>query len=265
MDALSTAEPYRAAAPRGQAVADPLAVHPGLWRAHQLGRQSEPVLPSRHAGLDAELPGGGWPLRALTELLLPHPGVGEIRLVAPALAAVQAEQGWVMVFDAPAQVSAWALAGLGLRAQQCLLIQSESPSRAVQTLWALEQALKSGHVGAVLAWLPPRLDAQHLRRLQLAAHQHEGPAFVFRELSAAHNPSPAPLRLALHPAGVDALSIQVLKRRGAVLAQPLTLDLPPVLSSLARRRALPRNLAGGRGLHASLGQPMAAATFVHSA
>ena len=49
------------------------------------------------------------------------------------------------------------------------------------SLWALEQALKSGHVGAVVAWLPPRLRAERLRRLQLAAHSHDGPAFVMRE------------------------------------------------------------------------------------
>ena len=51
---------------------------------------------SGFAALDAELPGGGWPRRVLSELLLPHPGVGEIRLLAPALVAVAAEPpgGW---------------------------------------------------------------------------------------------------------------------------------------------------------------------------
>jgi protein ImuA len=34
-----------------------------------------------------QLPGGGWPQGVVTELLLPHPGVGELRLLAPALAA----------------------------------------------------------------------------------------------------------------------------------------------------------------------------------
>ena len=32
------------------------------------------------------------------------------------------------------------------------------------SLWAFEQALKSGHVGGVLAWLPARLRADRLRR-----------------------------------------------------------------------------------------------------
>ena len=51
-------------------------------------------------------------------------------------------------------------------------------------LWALEQALKSGHVGAVLAWLPAPVKADALRRLQLAAQAHDGPAFIFREIDA---------------------------------------------------------------------------------
>ncbi|MDP3082599.1 MAG: hypothetical protein Q8N44_02745, partial [Rubrivivax sp.] len=61
-------------------------LHPALWRAHQVGRQPTATRPTGFAALDAELPGGGWPAGMLSELLLPHPGVGEIRLLAPALA-----------------------------------------------------------------------------------------------------------------------------------------------------------------------------------
>ena len=105
-------------------------------------------------------------------------------------------------------------------------------------LWALEQVLKSGHVGAVLAWLPPRLRAERLRRLQLAAHAHDGPAFVLREMSAAQRPTAAPLRLALRPSGADVLAVRLLKRRGPPLEAPLKLELPPVLGESARQRAI---------------------------
>ena len=87
------------------------------------------------------------------------------------------------------------------------------------SLWALEQALKSGHVGAVLAWLPPRLRAERLRRLQLAAHAHDGPAFVLREWPARERPTAAPLRLALRRGGADRLAVRLLKRRGPPLAR----------------------------------------------
>ena len=234
MDAVSPAFPR--ACPREPI--SPEALHPALWLGHQLGRHVDAAVPSGFAVLDAQLPGGGWPRRVLTELLLPHPGVGEIRLLCRCLAATQQAGRLVMLFDPPADLSAWALARLGLDVEQLLVISTRA--RVIpgsDTLWALEQALKSGHVGAVLAWLPPRLRAERLRRLQLAAQAHDGPAFVLRESAAAQRPTAAPLRLALRPAGADVLAVRVLKRRGPPLDTPVQIDLPPVLSGAAQRRS----------------------------
>jgi protein ImuA len=233
------------------------------------------VLASGFAELDAQLPGGGWPAGVLTELLLPHAGVGELRLLAPVLAR-QGAQHSLMWFDPPAAPCAWALAALGIDVRQLVVVHSRqvrkgwvgqrsqavppaSPewdardpgNRAVarellpaaDILWALEHALKSGHLGAVLAWLPARLPADALRRLQLAAQAHAGPAFLLRAVQARSQPSAAPLRLLLASAGPDALRVTLLKRRGPPLAQPLTLALPPVLSAPARARALAGRVA----------------------
>jgi protein ImuA len=244
------ASPQRADAPRAPAAApaSPLApedLHPALWRAHQLGRLREATLPTGFAALDAELPGGGWPKRVLTELLLPHAGVGEMRLLAPALAALAGAQRSVMLFDPPAAPCAWALAQLGVDAQPLLVVHGREGTRGAalrhllagaDVLWALEQALASGHVGAVLAWLPERLRADALRRLQLAAQAHDGPVFLFRAIAARLRPSAAPLRLALHAAGADLLSVHVLKRRGPAAARPLVLELAPVLPEAVRAR-----------------------------
>jgi protein ImuA len=54
----------------------PESLHPTLWLGHQLARHGDAAVASGFAALDAQLPGAGWPRRALTELLLPHPGVG---------------------------------------------------------------------------------------------------------------------------------------------------------------------------------------------
>ena len=221
----------------------PEALHPALWLAHQVGRHAESAVPSGFAALDAQLPGGGWPRRALTELLLPHPGVGEIRLLSASLVATQQAGRLVMLFDPPAALSASALGQLGFDVSQLLVINTRCRVIAgSDSLWALEQALKSGHVGAVLAWLPPRLRAERLRRLQLAAHAHDGPAFVLREMSADQRPTAAPLRLALRASGADTLAVRVLKRRGPPLSAPVRLALPPVLSGVALQRA--RAVAG---------------------
>jgi len=214
-----------------------------------MGVQREATVASGFAELDAVLPGGGWPSRVLTELLLPHAGLGEVRLLAPALAAVQQLQRSVILFDPPALPFAWAWAACGLDVQQLFVVHSRAaasgrsngPLLAADVLWALEQALKSGHVGAVLAWLPARLPADALRRLQLAAQGHDGPAFLLRDEAARHKPSPAPLRLLLRAAAPDTVRVQLLKRRGPPLMQALALVLPPVLcaatAALERARA----------------------------
>ena len=159
-----------------------------------------------------------------------------------------------MLFDPPAALCGSALVQLGVDAQQLLVVHGREGARAAaglrrllpsaDLLWALEQALKSGHVGAVLAWLPQRLKADALRRLQLAAQSHDGPAFLFREVDARVKPSAAPLRLLLQGAGIDRLSVRVLKRRGPPLARPLMLALPPILSERLRARARGESDAG---------------------
>lgn len=243
-------------------------LHPALWRAHQVGGQRGGGLASGFAELDAELPGHGWPARALTELLLPHPGIGELRLLAPALATVQRGGRHVMLVDPPAMPCGWTLAALGLDLRLLVLVRGPGGARTdvrtntrtdtpTGTLWALEQALKCGHLGAVLGWLPPRVRPESLRRLQLAAQAHDGPAFLLREASAQSRPSAAPLRLLLAPGGPDELLLGIVKRRGPPLAQPLALALMPVLPASARARAL-RSAAvpAGQAGHAA---PLAAA------
>ena len=118
-------------------------LHPALWRAHQLGRGREAVQASGYSALDAELPGGGWPQRAITELLLSRPGWGEIRLLAPALARVGAAGRGVLLLGPPAEPCAEALAQLGLDLSRCVVIRGDD------LLWPLEQP--------VLLSLPPVL------------------------------------------------------------------------------------------------------------
>jgi protein ImuA len=241
------------------ALSEPETLHPALWRAHRLGPARAPVFGTGFAALDAELPGGGWPARALTELLLPHAGVGELRLLAPALAALQGQERSLIWFDPPAEPCAWALEALGLRTRQLVVVRSRAPLKgrareilpAADTLWALEQALLSGHVGAVLAWLPARLPGDALRRLQLAAQAHDGAAFLLRDEAAHQRPSVAPLRLLLASAAPDVLRVRLLKRRGPPLVRPLDVALAPVLAA----PALARSRAGRRALPAAVPAP----------
>ena len=60
---------------------------PGVWSGAQWqhGAQVQ-ALSTGHAALDTQLPGGGWPLGAMSEILLPEHGLGPWTLLAPALA-----------------------------------------------------------------------------------------------------------------------------------------------------------------------------------
>ena len=71
--------------------------HPSrLVARHPAGARGG-ALPTGHAALSAELPDGGWPMGSLVELLSPHPGVGEIRLLRPALSQLETRRPIALV------------------------------------------------------------------------------------------------------------------------------------------------------------------------
>lgn len=197
-----------------------------VWRAHQLGcAGAARGVPSQFAALDAQLPDAGWPLGALTELLAESFGIGELRLLMPALAQITRAGKPVMWIAPPALPYAPALADAGVALEHLLLVQPESER---DRWWATEQALKSGSVGAVLAWLPEQrrpATSDRLRRLQLAAAGSDGLCFVFRPAAARAQASPAPLRIVLAAAQGGRLSLALIKRRGPPRAAPIVLDL----------------------------------------
>lgn len=177
-----------------------------LWKGRALGRASS-TQPTGHAALDALLPGGGWPDAALSEVLLPAAGVGELQVLWPTLARLSAA-GERVALVAPPHIPfppAWLAAGVDLRG----LVLVQASGRDV--LWAAEQCLRSGSCGAVLCW-PGAVDDRALRRLQVAAETGQTLAFAYRASHDAFNPSPAALRLLLEAPG----RVRVLKCRGGV-------------------------------------------------
>lgn len=220
-------------------------VRPDLWRADALARLGGAALPTGHAALDAELPGGGWPAAGLVELLQPPRPLGachDWRLLLPALGPlVDGSSGTLALVGAPDALAPFApaLAAQGLAPGRLLWVRAEA---ARERLWATEQALRCADVPAVLAWLP-QARVELLRRLHLAAIEHGKPLFAFRPAAAQRQASPAPLRLLLD--GSDALQVQVFKRRGPPMAAPVALAAhAPPLAALARRRALRQPTAG---------------------
>ncbi len=210
---------------------------PGVWRANALAHdQQERCASSGFAALDRELPGGGWPQGRLIELLVDHPGIGELSLLQPALAAATkrgASCAWVLPCERhpaaePAALPyAPALAQAGLDPADHIFIRPDSPR---ESHWALEQCLRSGQLGAVLGWIPdtqgPDAGFHALRRLHLLAQRSRTLVFILRSPHNARTPSPAALRIRLRD-DAGRLSACILKRRGQPLLDPVLLPVHP--------------------------------------
>ncbi len=195
---------------------DKLLENPRLWRGSSQG-QGTSGLASGYDVLDRHLPGGGWPQHALTEILVEHYGVGELRLLMPALArlcaegdsADLAESRWIAWIAPPLQPYPPALQQWGIDLSRMLIVRPKSDS---DMLWCAEQALSSGTCAAVMLW-PAVLDDQASRRLQLAAEKGGSWAIAFRPLAARSEASAAALRIELQ-SGQTGMRLSILKNRG---------------------------------------------------
>lgn len=178
-----------------------------IWR----GRAIAPV-GARSTGfpaLDRLLPGHGWPVGALTELLTGCEGIGELSLPLPALRQLCA-QDYPIAFIAPPHIPyAPALKRAGLPLSRLLWIDAASEADAH---WAAEQILREGGAGAILLWSETRAE-RALRRLQLAAEKGQALAFVYRSPDCRAQASTAALRLVLTGSSTG-LAIEVIKARG---------------------------------------------------
>lgn len=248
--------PHPPATAPGRSPLDDVRLQGRLWRGSSLVASADPTLPSGFAALDAELPGGGWSLRAVTELLTPQPGVLEWRLLAPALRGWWAGQALpppatapsrrfrpatatlrpLLLINPPHRPHLPGLQALGLPPSALIWVAAATPA---QQLWAAEQAIKSRV--AVLAWLPEARPEQ-IRRLQVGALSSEAPAFLVRPERVDQQSSAAPLRLVVKPGEGWTLDVHLLKRRGPAHEGWLTLPavpgaIEPLLTAARRRPA----------------------------
>ncbi len=159
--------------------------------------------------LDRYLPGGGWPLGALVEILVERDEPGCLWLILPALAELSRRQQWVALIAPPLVPYAPALAGRGVDIGKILLVH---PRRRTDGLWAVEEALASPTCSSVVFWLAGP-DDKAARRLQLAAERGGTLGFCFRPVHHADRRSTAAVRIRAVPAD-DGASLDILKVRG---------------------------------------------------
>jgi cell division inhibitor SulA/protein ImuA len=181
--------------------------NPGIWVAGNAAGVEHKTIPTGFSSLDDKL-GGGWPLGALTEILLDGQGIGELRCLMPALARLtrHPESLWLTDSGQQSAVVPWvtwvapphipyppALAQHDVDVARLLLVRTGKP---IDALWAMEQALRSRACIAALGWFN-QVDDRMLRRLQLAAEAGNSWAVVFRSSRYLQQHSPAVLRIQL--------------------------------------------------------------------
>jgi hypothetical protein len=226
--------------------------HP-IWRGSVPAAISQTV-PTGYAELGRALPGGGWPVGGLTEVLGLQEGIGELQLVLPALAKLTSAGKRVVWLAPPHLPYAPALAAAGVDLVHLVVVRA--PGRR-DALWAAEQVLRAGPCHALIGWFR-HARYEELRRLAVAAEASRAFVALFRPREAAREPSPACLRLELEPAG-EQLSVTILKRRGAPVAAPL--HLPVRMSQFGPvhalgRPAIPRSAVQDTRASRRLGLPV---------
>ncbi|MGH8547683.1 MAG: translesion DNA synthesis-associated protein ImuA [Methylococcales bacterium] len=204
---------------------------PYLWRGDCTAGAAFSGIPSGYPELDRVLPGKGWPRGAVIELALEAVGIGELRLMLPAIRTLIAGRRFIVMIDTPYRPYAPALSGSGLDLDALYLVAPESPEDA---WWAAEKALLNPFCGMVLLWSGTVHRKNHgllkdtvIRRLQVAAQASHAILVVYRiagrDRTERQNPWAA-LRLGLGSRD-GALVIDVLKARGSSRLTRVRLNL----------------------------------------
>ncbi len=217
-----------------------------VWRSRDLLRHRHGVIDTGFAELNAAIALGGWPLGATTELGLSDVGIGELRLLMPALqsllstgyagpdpaharSSVHTSTGlptpYCLWIAPPHQPYAPALLKLGLPIAQIVVVQTRS---LADTLWAAEQALLSDTCAAVFTWTGRHnLTQRDTRRLQLAAEKAQVWHVLFRHGEQLQQTSAASLRMHLRTKEDSQLHLHIVKQPQGWAGQECSVSLPP--------------------------------------
>lgn len=203
-----------------------------IWNASRSERQQPKSIASSYPEFDQRL--DGWPESGLVELQIPTVGIGEVRLILPALQQLAQQEA------THTKLQVW------LTEQMQLMPQALDAAFAMNTvviehldykqiLWALETLLSSGVCSAVVCWLPYLKPAQ-AKRLQVLAKDSNTLVFCLRDLGAnlgqgasansGMYDSALAISLRIRLSATDSgLNVDVLKRQNALPISPFELRL----------------------------------------
>lgn len=201
-------------------------LHKSKHSTNQHATKNTRTVSTGYKQLDQQLHHGGWPLTTTTELGLSDAGIGELRLLMPALRELQQSlQNNIVWIAPPFMPFAPALAKEKIDVSRLTIVQTNSMQ---DTLWAAEQALLAQCCAAVLTWTGNyNLSTRELRRLQLAAEKTSTWNVLFRHSDCLKQSSASGLRMHLKSDSYSRLDIKILKQPQSWGGQHCSLSLQP--------------------------------------
>lgn len=179
-------------------------------QASSSGARQIPAYRTGLARLDAQLPRGGWPVGAVTELRPTHAEIGAFSVLVPTLARLTQQGRHVVLMGSEQLPDLEALGDQGVRLRHLTVLRAAS----ADLLWAMEQKLRSGEAAMLVAWMPQLSDRQ-VRLLQDAAEAGQAMAMIFRKAGTRSFSRASSLQLVLRPGTDGLLDIEIVRAGGA--------------------------------------------------
>lgn len=168
-----------------------------IWNLAQASARPYSLINTGFTELEQAFSLGGWPLKTTTEIALSNEGIGELRLLLPAIQnLINHSNKPHMIWVCPPHTPyARAFLKQGIDTNRLILIKTKNPS---DTLWAAEQILLANSCCILITWTGRHnLSHKESRRLQLAASRSDTWHVQFRHPSCLQQPSAARMRLHL--------------------------------------------------------------------
>lgn len=201
-----------------EARSSPAGEHQLLWQGDTVWAKDSGIS-TGFSALDQALPTRGWPSNALTEMIVPYWGIGELRLLLPAMRRLNQQHRQIVWIAPPYLPYAPALVKAGLSLYYVLVVDAQSGSIS----WAMERLLYAESCGMVLAW-PVSLSALETRRLQLAAESGGSMGVVLHTADSKWRAACAALRLQIQTSS-SGVAVNVMKARGLCRRCQIEVDL----------------------------------------
>lgn len=195
-----------------------------LWRGSDKPCRNLNVLKTGFPQLDQLIQAGGWPIGISTELLLSESGIGELRLLLPALQQQQT-QGHSVWINPAFQPFAPSLTAQKIDISKLWLIKAHNLH---DVLWSCEQALLNKACNTVFCWLGDhRVQGKDLKKLNLAAQDSQTWLVFFRDIKQLQSASPSPFRLSIDIDRFSRLLLNIHKQPRAWTNQQCRISLEP--------------------------------------